>query len=121
MLRFATWKVVSILSATLLAVLVIAPSLLSPGARAAIEAHVPSWLPMRTIVLGLDLQGGSHVLLEVDAASVLKTEVQNLRDDTRRLLREQKIPISGGVAVLQRGVQFHLLDAADGQKIMPKL
>jgi preprotein translocase subunit SecD len=121
MLRFATWKVVSILSGTALAVLVILPSLLSPGARASLSDHLPSWFPLRTIVLGLDLQGGSHVLLEVDQASVMKTEVQNLRDDTRRLLREQKIPIKGGVATLQRGVQFHLLDSADGQKIMPKL
>ena len=121
MLRFATWKVVSILSATALAVLVILPSLLSPGARASLISHLPSWVPVRSIVLGLDLQGGSHVLLEVDSASVLKTEVQNLRDDTRRLLREQKIPISGGVAMLPRGVQFHLLDQADSQKIMPKL
>ncbi len=73
MLRFATWKVVSILSATALALLVIVPSLLSPDTRAALSAHLPSWVPLRTIVLGLDLQGGSHVLLEVDAASVLKT------------------------------------------------
>ncbi len=121
MLRFATWKVVSILSVTVLALLVIAPSLLSPGARATLTNHLPSWFPVRTIVLGLDLQGGSHVLLEVDAASVLKTEVQNLRDDTRRLLREQKVPISGGVAMLPQGVQFHLLDPADAQKITPEL
>jgi SecD/SecF fusion protein len=121
MLRFAIWKVVSILSATALALLVIVPSLLSPGTRAAVSSHLPSWLPLRTIVLGLDLQGGSHVLLEVDAASVLKTEVQNLRDDTRRLLREQKVPISGGVAMLPQGVQFHLLDPADAPKILPQL
>jgi SecD/SecF fusion protein len=121
MLRFATWKVVSILSATALALLVIIPSLLSPGARTSLADHLPGWFPLRTIVLGLDLQGGSHVLLEVDQNSVLKTEVQNLRDDTRRLLREQKIPISGGVAMLQRGVQLHLLDPTDTQKIMPKL
>ncbi len=57
---------------------------------------------MRTIVLGLDLQGGSHVLLEVDAASVLKTEVQNLRDDTRRLLREQKIRSAAALPCCRR-------------------
>ena len=69
MLRFATWKIVSILTMTVLALLVIVPSLLPPDIRGGALRHLPSWIPVRTIVLGLDLQGGSHVLLEVDCAS----------------------------------------------------
>jgi preprotein translocase subunit SecD len=78
-------------------------------------------VPLRTIVLGLDLQGGSHVLLEVDGASIVKTEVDNLRDDARRILREEKVPISGGIGVLPRGVQFRIPDPAERAKVMPKL
>jgi len=121
MLRFATWKIVSILVMTLLAVLVILPSLLSAETRESLAAHMPSWLPMKTIVLGLDLQGGSHVLLEVDAASVTKTQVENLRDDARRLLREEKVSISGGIGVQARGVQFRVPDAAERAKILPRI
>jgi len=121
MLRFATWKIVSILVMTLLAILVILPSLLSPAAREGLAAHVPSWLPMKTIVLGLDLQGGSHVLLEVDSASVIKTQVENLRDDVRRLLREEKASISGGIGMQARGVQFRIPDAAERAKILPRV
>jgi SecD/SecF fusion protein len=121
MMRFATWKIVSILSMTVLALLVIIPSLLPPDVRNGIVNHLPSWVPVRTIVLGLDLQGGSHVLLEVDSNDVIKTEVQNLRDDARRLLREEKIPIAGGIGVLPRGIQLHVPDPAERDKILPKL
>jgi SecD/SecF fusion protein len=121
MLRFATWKIVSILAMTALAFLVIVPSLLPPETRATVLSHVPSWLPARAIVLGLDLQGGSHVLLEVDSASVVKTQVDNLRDDVRRVLREEKVSITGGIGILPRGVQFRISDAAERNRILPKL
>ncbi|WP_036264287.1 protein translocase subunit SecD [Methylocapsa aurea] len=121
MLRFATWKIVSILAMTAFAVLVIVPSLLSPENREALIAHLPSWVPARAIVLGLDLQGGSHVLLEVDSASVTKSLIDNLRDSVRRTLREEKIAITGGIGVLQRGVQVRIPDAAERARVMPKL
>jgi preprotein translocase subunit SecD len=121
MLRFARWKVASILIGTLVALLLVVPSLMSTDSRDALLRHVPSWLPARAIVLGLDLQGGAHVLLEVDSASVIKTQAENLRDDTRRILREEKVPISGGIGVMPRGVQFHIPDAAERAKVTPKL
>jgi len=62
----------------------------------------------RAIVLGLDLQGGSHVLLEVDSNSVVKALVDNLRDAVRRVLREEKVAITGGIGVLPRGVQLRI-------------
>ncbi|MGO9132923.1 MAG: protein translocase subunit SecD [Methylovirgula sp.] len=121
MLRFATWKIVAILMMTATALFVIAPSMLPAGTRASLINAMPKWIPVRTIVLGLDLQGGSHVLLEVDSASVLKTEVQNMRDDLRRLLRQEKVAITGGIGILPRGVQVRITDPADAKRIMPKL
>ena len=97
MMRFATWKVVSIIIGTLLAVLIVIPSLLPPETRASLDRSLP--LSVETIVLGLDLQGGAHLLLEVDSASVTKTQVDSLRDDVRRLLREDNIKLTGGIGV----------------------
>ena len=54
---------------------------------------MPSWLQPESIVLGLDLQGGAHLLYEVDRADVVKSMAQNLRDDLRRLLREEKVGV----------------------------
>ncbi|WP_131193859.1 protein translocase subunit SecD [Lichenihabitans psoromatis] len=121
MMRFATWKILSILAGTLIAILLVIPSLLPPDLREDVLKHSPSWLPARAIVLGLDLQGGAHVLLEVDANAVTKTQVENLRDDVRRLLREQNVRLTGGVGMQSRGVQLRVPDAAERDKLLPKL
>ncbi|MBV9556914.1 MAG: protein translocase subunit SecD, partial [Pseudolabrys sp.] len=49
----------------------------------------------RHVVLGLDLQGGSHILLEVDANAVRKEKLEALRDDVRRVLRDARIGYTG--------------------------
>ena len=121
MQRYPTWKVVAVILMTLLALLIVVPSALGPERREALAAHLPSWFPMRAIVLGLDLQGGSHVLLQVDAADVTKTMIDNLRDDVRRTLRDEKVPIAGGIGVNARGVQFRVPDAGDRARAIPKL
>src|ERR1700712_2176102 len=113
MLRLATWKVASILGLILVAALLMAPSFLSPDAVAGLESRLPSWLPVRPIVLGLDLQGGAHLLMEVDSPSVLKSQVDQLRDDVRGKWREGKIPISGGITLQPRGVIVRIADPAE--------
>ncbi len=121
MMRFAPWKIVLTLAASLIALLICLPSMIGPKDRAALAEHMPSWIQPESIVLGLDLQGGAHLLYEVDRADVVKTMVQNLRDDLRRLLREEKIGISGGVGINTRGVQVRIPDAGERARIMPKL
>jgi preprotein translocase subunit SecD len=121
MLRFAKWKIVAILAMTFSAMLVVAPSLLSPSNYEALAARLPEWARPATIVLGLDLQGGSNVMLEVDKPSVLHTLAMNLRDDARRILREEKVAVTGGIGQQARGVQLRIPDAADRAKIVPKL
>ena len=121
MLRFSFPKIAAILLSVVLAILMVVPSLMSPGARAAMEARLPAWVPARAITLGLDLQGGSHVLLQIDQPSLIKTQIDNLRDDVRRVLREEKIPLSGGIGVLPKGVQVRIPDASDRARALPKL
>ena len=121
MLRFSTWKIVSILGMIVVAILLVVPSMLSAPARESLDAHMPSWAKPRTLTLGLDLQGGSHVLLQVDGTDVVKTMVGNLRDDVRRILREEKVATTGGIGTKPRGVEFRVADAADRAKVLPKL
>ena len=125
MLRFSRWKTFGVLLLTLLGVLYAMPSVLSPETRKAIEqstpGFIPRWLvPHQAIVLGLDLQGGSHVLLEVDTGAVLRAQINTLRDDVRRVLREQRVNLSGGITLQPRGVSLRVPDAADRAKVMPK-
>ena len=121
MLRLATWKVAAILALIACAALLISPSFLSAGVVASLESHLPSFIPVRPIVLGLDLQGGAHMLMEVDSASVTKAQVEALRDDVRGKLREGKISISGGIAMQPRGVVVRIADPAERQRALDLL
>ena len=71
----------------------------------------PSVLPNQPVALGLDLRGGSHLVLEVDGSELRRERVRSLGEDARRLLREADIPwrsvVSGdrGVVVVLRSAQ----------------
>jgi protein-export membrane protein SecD len=118
MLRLSTWKVASILALILCAALLIVPSFLSETTVASLEKHLPSWIPVRPIVLGLDLQGGAHLLMEVDTPSLIKSQVEGLRDEVRGKLREAKIPITGGIAIQPRGVLVRIADAGERKRAL---
>src|SRR5271166_2139514 len=115
MLYFSRWKAVAILLTAFLICLAAVPNLLPES----VFEHLPKWA-QRHIVLGLDLQGGSHILLEVDANTVRQEKVDALRDDVRRVLREARIGYSGLVA---RGdsVDVHIREPADVPQALTKL
>ena len=121
MLRFARWKVASILAMTLVSIFLIVPSLLPDDLRTTLQKSLPKWVPTQAIVLGLDLQGGAHLLLEVDSGDVLRSQVNNLRDDVRRILREENARLSGGIGIQGRTVQFRVPEQADRNRALPKL
>ncbi len=123
MLRFARWKVASILAMTLAALLVIVPSFWTRETFDAVVKSAPKFLPIEQVVLGLDLQGGAHLLYQVDSGDVTKTQVSNLRDDVRRIMREESIRLAGGIGVDRDGrtVLVHIPVAADRAKALVKL
>src|SRR5688500_15572463 len=126
MLRFTRGKVIAIVAVILFGCLLAVPNLLSGERREAIRQAVPTWapswlVPTRAIVLGLDLQGGSHVLLEVDVPDLLRTQAVQLRDDVRRALRETGVGLEGGIQMQPRGIQLRVSDAAGRARLMPKL
>jgi len=90
MLYFTRWKALAVILTALAVCLCAVPNFFS-------EATVKTWpaFAQRRLVLGLDLQGGSHLLLEVDANSVKKDKLDQVRDDARRTLREAKIGYTG--------------------------
>ena len=87
MLHFARWKIAVILFALIGGIIVSLPNLFSDERL----AGLPDWLPRQKIVLGLDLQGGSHLLLEVDVKAVLNDRLQSLVEDVRSTLRKERI------------------------------
>src|SRR5262249_15558276 len=79
--------------------------------------RLPKWA-QRQLVLGLDLQGGSHILLEVDSNAVRREKLQALLDDVRRTLRDARIPYTG-LAVRKDQVEVRL--SSNQQQAMTKL
>lgn len=92
MLHFPLWKKLLIGGTCLLFVLFAIPSLMPESVR---NRVLPSWLPHHAVSLGLDLQGGSHLLLKVDFAAYKREQLNNLADEIRSILREAKIGYRG--------------------------
>ncbi len=74
-----------------------------------------SVFPSRTVNLGLDLRGGSHLLLQIDTDHYLREQREILSDDIRRGLRSEKIDYRG-LRVKGAEVQF-FSNAEDGSDI----
>ncbi len=91
MLSFPRWRVYLCLAAVLLGLAFTAPNLLSD----AVLAKIPGWAPHQRLNLGLDLQGGSYLLLEVDTDALKAERLTNLVEDARKTLGEQQIAFTG--------------------------
>lgn len=87
MLYFAPWKIALVILVTLAGLITAAPNLLN---RQQLEA-LPSWLQLPQINLGLDLRGGSHLLLEVDTSVVQRERLEAVVEGAREALRKARI------------------------------
>lgn len=91
MLKFDTWKIVLILFICFLGPFYAFPNVLSEATREKMTATMPGWFPTKAMSLGLDLQGGSHLQLQVDMKTVIADRLENLNTTIRSVLREKKI------------------------------
>src|SRR5436853_5501325 len=90
MLYFSRWKALATLLTALIVGAFAVPNFFSDASL----KRWPGWA-QRHVVLGLDLQGGSHILLEVDANYVRKEKAEQLRDEVRRALRDARVGYTG--------------------------
>ncbi|MGD2134229.1 MAG: protein translocase subunit SecD [Maricaulaceae bacterium] len=72
MLYFAPWKTALVLLVVLAGALFAAPNLLTEQAR----DNLPGFVPNNAVNLGLDLQGGSYLLYQVDTSAVRQSELE---------------------------------------------
>ncbi|MES2860681.1 MAG: preprotein translocase subunit SecD, partial [Pseudomonadota bacterium] len=102
MIQLSRWKVILVVVAFVFGALLAFPNMLSDSQRAALPGFVPS----SKLNLGLDLQGGSYLLLEVDVDAMRTKRVDNLIEDVRVALREAGVATNqivrepGGVVVV---------------------
>ena len=115
MLYFSRWKALATVAFALLVCLFAVPNFISPQT----VKSWPTWA-QRHLVLGLDLQGGSHILLEVDTNDVRKQKLETLRDDVRRVLRDAKVGYTN-LAIRGSTVEVRIREGADHQNALTKL
>ena len=115
MLYFTRWKSATILLTALVICLFAVPNFLP-------EKMVQSWpkWAQRHVVLGLDLQGGSHILLEVDSNAVRKEKLEVLRDDVRRVLRDARVGYTG-LVVRGNSVEVRIREGSNFDQALEKL
>ena len=108
LLDFPRWKVSLVLFVTLIGVLLGVPSFFP---EATVKSW-PSWVPHSQIKLGLDLRGGSHLLLEADTSDVAKERISAMSEDVRTAMRRTTPRIEiGDVSVEGGALSFFVRDA----------
>ena len=112
---YTRWKAAGIILIALIVCLFAVPNFVPERIR----ETWPTWA-QRHIVLGLDLQGGSHLLLEVDSAAVRREKQQQLLDDVRRVLREARVSYTG-LALRNNNVEVRIREGQDIQAALTKL
>lgn len=108
MLQFSRLSVAGIVLAVLLGFVFSMPNLIDAKTRLAL----PDFLPTGTLNLGLDLQGGSHLLLDVDTGATKRERLDALIADMRLALRREKIGYTG-LARTTNGASVRIRNAAD--------
>jgi protein-export membrane protein SecD len=109
MLHFTRGKLLGILGTCLFGLLAIIPNFLSPE----MLKKWPGFLPQNQIKLGLDLQGGAHVLAAMDTEDLRKDWLQKLREQARDALRKKQLPAPAAVGNAQGGLLVRLAKPED--------
>ena len=118
MLHFQRWKLILVAVVVVAGFLYALPNLFS----AATVARVPTWLPHKQVNLGLDLQGGAHLLYQLDEKEMIEDWLGNIRADVRETLRRARIGYSDLAQDLaKRSVSVKIRDAADMDKAESEL
>jgi preprotein translocase subunit SecD len=107
MLRGLRWKFIIYAAITVFAILLLLPTL---------TAQLPAWyskvIPSEKIHLGLDLQGGMHLVLEVEAEKAIESYVERIKNELREDLKEKGVP----VGKLEREKTNQIVLEVSGQK-----
>ncbi len=107
MIQLRPWKVVLVVLAAVFGILFSLPNALP----ADVVKSLPGFLPKQRLNLGLDLQGGSYLLYEVDTDALRKEQLNNLVEDVAQTLRDKQIGAVRPV-IVNGGVQVHIADPA---------
>lgn len=112
MIKIPQWKVYFAIIVCVAGLIYAAPNILPDS----LYTHLPDWWPNKKINLGLDLQGGSQLILEVDTKAGMKDRMGILLDEVRKILRKKKIKYLD-LKIKDIGIAFKLRNAEDREEV----
>ncbi len=107
MIQLSRWKVILCIAACVFGLVFSLPNLLP----ASVLSALPGWIPHQRLNLGLDLQGGSYLLYEVDTAALKSERLVNLVEDVRTNLHDKHIDFTD-LGQANGGVKVRITDPA---------
>ncbi|MBP2549094.1 SecD/SecF fusion protein [Neorhizobium galegae] len=110
MLYFSRWKTLFIWFVIAVSLLIAAPNMFSSEQL----AKLPGWFPTKKVTLGLDLQGGSHIMLKIERGDIVKERLETIVGDVRNVLREANVRYTGLNGTGQQ-IQVRVTDVAQLQ------
>jgi protein-export membrane protein SecD len=116
MLHFSRFQTLGILASVLIGLLFAMPNVLPVNWQTTLKESVGA-SPM---TLGLDLQGGSNVVMEVEKNDLRDKLLLQLSSDIRATLREAKIGYKG-ITRTENGVSVRVSNVADADKARTEL
>lgn len=116
MVNIAPWKAVLTIVVCILGFVYASPNVIPAETRLWMQENLPSWMPTKTINLGLDLRGGAHLLYEVDVDVVVRERSENLEQDMRSSMREDRVGYKR-LGVIPQGVRVTLRNSSDGEDV----
>ncbi len=116
MLYIDRWKLILIAVICVLGFVYASPNVFQSRDVADKAADLPFYVPYHSVNLGLDLRGGSYLLLKVEADVVVQERIDSLQDVVRAALREAKIR-RRNMSVVGSSVTFDLTDPSRGEEV----
>ncbi|MDQ1185868.1 protein-export membrane protein SecD [Agrobacterium larrymoorei] len=107
MLHFSRWKTVFIWLIVLISAVIASPNLFTDKQL----EGMPNWYKHNKVTLGLDLQGGSYIMLKVERSDIVKERLETIVGDVRAQLRDANIRYSGLTGNGQQ-IQVRITDPA---------
>lgn len=110
MLQISRWRIILVLMVTAFGLAFSMPNFVPENLR----DKIPVFLPHQAISLGLDLRGGSHLLLEVDTATLRKQHLESTADQMGQAFRDAEPRIiSTGRGVVGDAARIRVTNPAD--------
>jgi len=112
MLQIPRWQIFLVLAVCVFGLLLAFPNFVSKEGRDVMRSFLPGFFPVQTVNLGLDLQGGAYLLLEVETDVVVRERAEELVQLLRPELRKERIGYLR-LTALPEGVRIQLREEAD--------